>query len=74
MFARNAQKAGVATTLERVDEMVHVWHQYAHLVPEAKDAIASAGAFIRKHFGHPLLAGSGASADVASFFPTETRS
>jgi len=51
VFAQNAQKAGVATTLEMVDEMVHVWHQYAHLVPEAKDAIASAGAFIRKHFG-----------------------
>jgi epsilon-lactone hydrolase len=52
VFAQNAQKVGVATTLEMVDEMVHVWHQYAHLVPEAKEAIASAGAFIRKHFGH----------------------
>jgi epsilon-lactone hydrolase len=52
VFAQNAQKAGVATTLEMVDEMVHVWHQYAHLVPEAKEAIASASAFIRKHSGH----------------------
>jgi epsilon-lactone hydrolase len=58
LFAQNAQKAGVAATLEMVDEMVHVWHQHAHRVPEAKDAIASAGAFIRKHSGHALLAGS----------------
>lgn len=46
-FAEKAEKAGVSVTLESTDEVVHVWHQYAHLIPEGRRAIDRAADFLR---------------------------
>ena len=50
-FDAAARAAGVATTLEIWNEMVHVFHVFAWMLPEAKDAIASVGAFVRERTG-----------------------
>lgn len=47
-FAARARAAGVDATLEVWDDMVHVWHAFAFLLPEARDAIARLGAFLRE--------------------------
>jgi len=41
-----AQGAGVETTLEVWDDMVHVWHNYHHRLSEARDAVARIGGFL----------------------------
>lgn len=38
-FAARAREAGVDVTLEVWDEMPHVWHPFAGLLPEADQAI-----------------------------------
>jgi acetyl esterase/lipase len=48
-LADNAASAGVDVTLEVWPEMVHVWHAFAGMVPEADDAVARLGAFMRNH-------------------------
>lgn len=48
-LAENAASAGVDVTLEVWPEMVHVWHAFAGMVPEADDAVARLGAFLRGH-------------------------
>jgi acetyl esterase/lipase len=48
-IAASAQKRGVAVTLEVWPEMVHVWHLFAPMVPEGRDAIARIGAFLKQH-------------------------
>jgi acetyl esterase/lipase len=50
-IAARLEEAGVDVTLEVADEMVHVWHFFHAVAPEAKAAIEGAGAFIRKHLG-----------------------
>jgi len=50
-FAEKAKKAGVSVTLESTDEVVHVWHQYAHLIPEGRQAIDRAADFLRRPAG-----------------------
>ncbi len=50
-FARRAEQAGVDVTLEVWDEMIHVWQFFAGLVPEADDAVAKIGAWLRQHLG-----------------------
>jgi monoterpene epsilon-lactone hydrolase len=47
-FAEKARAAGVDVTLEIEDGLIHVWHMFSD-VPEARDAIARIGAFIRRH-------------------------
>jgi len=46
-LAARARAAGVDVTLEHWEEMIHVWHAFAPLVPEADEAIARIGAFVR---------------------------
>jgi acetyl esterase/lipase len=48
-FAAKARAAGVQVTLEVWDEMLHVWHAFAGLLPEADKAIAGMGSWLRDH-------------------------
>ena len=51
MFAEKAEAAGVDVTLEIWDDMPHVWHMFAPLLPEAGQAIDRIGEFVRQHAG-----------------------
>ncbi|HET9063772.1 MAG TPA: alpha/beta hydrolase, partial [Candidatus Binatia bacterium] len=46
-FAERALAAGVDVSLEVWEEMIHVWHAFAPLLPEADRAIAGIGAYLR---------------------------
>lgn len=46
-----AKASGVEVTLEEWQEMVHVWHFFVSMLPEAREAIEVIGAFIHKHIG-----------------------
>lgn len=46
-FAERAQTAGVDVTLDVWDEMIHVWHAFVPLLPEAERAIARIGDYLR---------------------------
>ena len=48
-LAERAKEAGVDVTLEPWDDMVHVWHFFASMVPEGRDAIDRIASFIHKH-------------------------
>ena len=48
-FAERAQAAGVEVKLEVWDDMVHVWHVFAPILPEGQQAIEHMGEFIREH-------------------------
>jgi monoterpene epsilon-lactone hydrolase len=52
-FAARARAAGVDVALERWDGMIHVWHAFAPLLPEATDALDAIGAFVRGRVGVP---------------------
>jgi|SRR5581483_1251851 len=45
-LASRARAAGVDVDLWEADGMIHVWHQYAGLVPEADDAVRSVASFL----------------------------
>ena len=45
-LAERAEAAGVDVTLEVWDDMIHVWHSFADLLPEGRQAIARIGAFV----------------------------
>ena len=47
-LAENAKAAGVDTQIERWDEMIHVWHAFAPLLPEANQAIDRIGEYYAK--------------------------
>jgi acetyl esterase/lipase len=47
-FAERAQRQGVTATLEVWDDMIHVWHAFAMLLPEGQQAIDHIGAFVRR--------------------------
>jgi acetyl esterase/lipase len=49
-FAERACQAGVSVRLDIWDEMIHVWHAYARVVPEARKAIGEIGEFLRSHW------------------------
>lgn len=49
-FAARARAAGVDVTLEVWDEMPHVWHAFAGLLPEADRAIAAIGAWLQERY------------------------
>ena len=42
-----AREAGVSSTLEVWDEMIHVWHRYYPMLQEAREANARIGEFVR---------------------------
>ncbi|WP_349631643.1 alpha/beta hydrolase [Bradyrhizobium tropiciagri] len=48
MFAQKAEAAGVDVALEVFAGMIHVFQMFPE-IPQARDAIASAGGFLRKH-------------------------
>jgi len=49
--AERARAAGVDVTLEAWDDMIHVWHIFASMLPEAREAIERIGEFMRKRLG-----------------------
>ncbi len=46
-LAARARAAGVAVDLETWDDMIHVWHAFAPLLPESDAAIARVGEWVR---------------------------
>jgi acetyl esterase/lipase len=50
-FADRAASAGMDVTLELWDDVFHVWHSFADLLPEARDAIARIGAYVDERLG-----------------------
>jgi acetyl esterase/lipase len=50
-FAKRAEEAGVDITLEVWDEMIHVFQFFAPMLPEATEAIAVIGKFVKSHVG-----------------------
>lgn len=46
-LAERAHAAGVSVDLEVWDDMIHVWHAFAPLLPEADQAIARVGTWVR---------------------------
>lgn len=49
-LAERAKECGVDVTLEVWDDMIHVWHVFATLCPEADDGIRAAAEFLRARF------------------------
>ena len=47
-LAERAEADGVDVTLESWEDMFHVWHSFAPMLPEGKQAINRVGEFIRK--------------------------
>ena len=45
-FAERARAAGVDVELDVWEDMIHVWHAFADLLPEARDAIDRIAAFL----------------------------
>jgi epsilon-lactone hydrolase len=52
-----AKADGVDVTLEPWDEMIHVWHFFAAMVPESQQAIDRIGAYVREKTGAPAELG-----------------
>lgn len=50
-LAAQAKKAGVEVTLDIWENMWHVWHLFAGIMPEAKRAVNEVGKFVKKHIG-----------------------
>jgi len=48
-LADRARAAGVDVTLEPWDDMIHMWHMFAAILPEGQQAIDRIGEFIRQH-------------------------
>jgi monoterpene epsilon-lactone hydrolase len=48
-LATRAADAGVDTRLEVWPEMIHVWQNFAAILPEARQAIDGIGSFVREH-------------------------
>ena len=44
---RRARQAGVDSTLEIWDDMIHVWHVFFHMLKEGRDAIARIGEYYK---------------------------
>lgn len=48
-LADHARAAGVDVILEPWDDMIHVWHMFAAILPEGQQAIDRIGEFIHQH-------------------------
>ncbi len=46
-----AREAGVYVEMDVWDDMIHVWHLFAPILPEGRQALSQAGEFIKKHTG-----------------------
>jgi acetyl esterase/lipase len=49
-LARRAKAAGVDVVLEEWEEMIHVWHAFALLLPEGRQAIERIGEYLRERW------------------------
>ena len=49
-FAERAKAAGVEVELEVAQDMFHVWHAFADILPEGGEAIERIATFFRKHW------------------------
>jgi acetyl esterase/lipase len=49
-FAERAKAAGVEVELEVAQDMIHVWHAFADLLPEGAEAVERLAAFLRKRW------------------------
>ena len=45
-----ARSAGVASTLEIWDDMIHVWHAFHPMLPEGRQGITRVGAYLREQW------------------------
>ena len=45
---QHARAAGVESVLEAWEDMIHVWHYFADMLPEGRKAIDRIGEFIRE--------------------------
>jgi acetyl esterase/lipase len=50
-LAERARAAGVACELELFDDVPHVWQIFAGILPEGREAVERAGAFLRRRLG-----------------------
>jgi monoterpene epsilon-lactone hydrolase len=50
-LADRCREVGVEVSLEEWEGMPHVWHFFVFFLPEAQQAIARAGQFLRQHLG-----------------------
>ena len=48
-LAERAKAAGVDVVLEPWEDMIHVWHYFASMLPEGQQAIDRIGEFILQH-------------------------
>lgn len=48
-LAERAESAGVEVVFEPWEDMIHMWHFFAHMLPEGQQAIDRIGEFIIKH-------------------------
>jgi acetyl esterase/lipase len=49
-FAERARRADVDVTLDVWDDMIHVWHAFGSVLPEARQAIERIGAFLQRRW------------------------
>ena len=49
VLAKRAKAAGVKVELDVWDDMPHVWHLFAPILPEARQAIKRLGTFVKNH-------------------------
>ena len=45
-----AKRHGVSAQLEVWPEMIHVWHQYTHMLDDARRALSRAVQFAQQHW------------------------
>ncbi len=50
-FADTARAAGVEVELEVWDDMIHVWHAFSLILPEARDATDRIGEYLKQRWG-----------------------
>jgi len=50
-LAERARSAGVGVVLEPWEDMIHVWHFFASMLPEGQQALDRVGEFIRERVG-----------------------
>jgi monoterpene epsilon-lactone hydrolase len=50
-LAERAEAAGVEVVFEPWEDMIHMWHSFAHMLPEGQQAIDRMGEFVLKHTG-----------------------
>lgn len=51
--AQRAEATGVGVVLTEGEELIHVWHFFAGMVPEADEALARIGRFVESHTPSP---------------------